>query len=110
MALINCPECASSVSDTALKCPTCAFQLRTPKRGFLGKLFKWVFILFNLLMVFWLFSYLADVGELVDTRANDAERSGAAVGAAIGTSMLMGIWGFGAIILGLLVIFTRPKG
>ncbi|MGL6475219.1 zinc ribbon domain-containing protein [Aeromonas hydrophila] len=28
MSLINCPECASEVSNAALKCPKCGFQIR----------------------------------------------------------------------------------
>ncbi|WP_140308924.1 zinc ribbon domain-containing protein, partial [Vibrio parahaemolyticus] len=27
MALINCPECETEVSDSALKCPKCGVQL-----------------------------------------------------------------------------------
>lgn len=29
MALINCPECKTQVSDKADKCPNCAFPLKT---------------------------------------------------------------------------------
>ena len=54
MAMINCPECSSEVSDTALKCPGCGVQLRKPKRGFFGKLIKYSFIGFNILMAIWL--------------------------------------------------------
>ncbi|MEC9377128.1 MAG: zinc-ribbon domain-containing protein, partial [Candidatus Neomarinimicrobiota bacterium] len=28
MPIINCPECSSEVSDSALKCPSCGVQLR----------------------------------------------------------------------------------
>lgn len=110
MALTNCRECGAQVSDTAFKCPSCAFQLRKPKRGIMGKLFKWVFILFNILMIIWLFSYFAQVGELSSAATSDAEKTGAAIGATMGTGMLLGIWVVGDIILGLLVLFTRPKG
>jgi hypothetical protein len=109
MALINCPECQAEVSDTALKCPKCGVQLRKPKRGFFGKLFKWGFIGFNILMVIWLFSYWGSVGELANTAGSEAEKAGAAIGGTIGTGMLFGIWVFGDIILGLFVMFTRPK-
>lgn len=109
MALINCPECQAEVSDTALKCPKCGVQLRKPKRGFFGKLFKWGFIGFNILMVIWLFSYWGTVGELANTSGSEAEKAGAAIGGAIGTGMLFGVWVFGDIILGLFVMFTRPK-
>jgi hypothetical protein len=107
MALAECPECESKVSDTAMNCPTCGVQLRVAKRGFFGKIFKWGFIAFNILMVIWLLSYWGTVGDM--SAANEAEEAGQAVGAAIGTSMLLGIWVVGDIILGLFVLFTRPK-
>jgi hypothetical protein len=109
MALINCPECQTEVSDAALKCPKCGVQLRKPKRGFFGKLFKWGFIGFNILMLIWLFSYWGSVGDLANTAGSDAEKAGAAIGGTIGTGMLFGLWVFGDIILGLFVMFTRPK-
>lgn len=110
MALTNCRECGAQVSDSALKCPQCAFQLRKPKRGIMGKLFKWIFILFNVVMAFWLISYFLTAGEAVNTAGSDAEQAGAALGATLGTGMLLGIWVVGDIILGLLVLFTKPKG
>lgn len=60
-------------------------------------------------MLLWLSTYWKDVGGMVDN-GSDAERAGAAIGATLGTGMLMALWGFGDIILGLLVLFTRPKG
>ncbi len=109
MALINCPECSTEVSDTAMKCPKCGVQLRKPKRGIFGKLVKWGFIGFNLLMVIWLFSYWGSVGDIANTAGSEAGKAGAAIGGTIGTGMLLGLWGFGDIILGLFVLFTRPK-
>ena len=110
MALVNCPECQAEVSSTALKCPKCGFALRKPKRGLLGKLFKWTFILFNVLMILWLVGYFGTVGEIVGSSTSDAEQAGAAVGATIGTGMILTFWVLGDIILGLLVLFTKPKG
>ena len=55
MALVACKECGEQVSDTAMKCAKCGFQMRLPKRGFFGKLCLWAFIGFNLLMVLWIF-------------------------------------------------------
>lgn len=109
MALINCPECQTEVSDTALKCPKCGVQLRKLQRGFFGKLFKWGFIGFNILMLIWLFSYWGSVGDIANTASSDAEKAGAAIGGTIGTGMLFGLWVFGDIILGLFVMLTRPK-
>ncbi len=109
MALINCPECSSEVSDSALRCPKCGVQLRKLTRGLFGKLVKWLFIGFNIIMVIWLFSYFGNVSQLTSSAGSDAERAGAAIGATLGTGMLMGFWVLGDIILGLFVLFTRPK-
>jgi ssDNA-binding Zn-finger/Zn-ribbon topoisomerase 1 len=109
MALIQCPECQSEVSERALECPKCGVQLRRLKRGVFGKICKWAFIGFNLLMALWLFSYWGSVGELTDSATSDAEMAGAAVGATLGTGLLFGFWVMGDIILGLFVLFTRPK-
>lgn len=109
MALIQCPECDTPVSNTAFKCTNCGFQLKKPRRGFFGALFKYSFILFNALMVLWLFSYFGAVGEVVSTSSSEAGKAGAAIGGTLGTGMLMVFWVLGDIILGLLVLFTRPK-
>jgi len=63
MPLINCPECSTEVSDTALKCPKCGVQLRKPKRGFFGKLVKWSFVGFNILMAIWLIGGMNSASE-----------------------------------------------
>jgi len=110
MALINCPECNTQVSDTAFKCTQCGFKLRKPKRGIFGKLFKWLFILFNILMAIWVFSAFFSVGEVIDTANNGAEQAGAAIGGTLAMGMLLSIWVIGDIILGLMVLFTKAKG
>jgi hypothetical protein len=109
MALINCPECSEEVSDTSLKCTHCGMQLRVPKRSFMGKLFKWSFIGFNLLMVMYLISYWGSVGEIASNASNEAEKAGVAIGGTLATGMLFGVWLFGDILLGMFVLFTRPK-
>jgi len=108
MALINCPECESEVSDTALKCPSCGVQLRKPTRGFFGKLFKWTFIGFNILMAFWLIGGVGSATEGMEAMS-EAERAGATIGTGIGAALILGIWVIGDIILGLFVLLTRPK-
>jgi ssDNA-binding Zn-finger/Zn-ribbon topoisomerase 1 len=109
MALITCPECSNEVSDTALKCPKCGVQLRKPKRGFFGKLFKFVFIAFNIIMLLWMFSYFGAVSDVASNASSGAEQAGTAIGATLGTGMLLFFWCVGDVILGLLVLFTRPK-
>ncbi|OOF70579.1 hypothetical protein BKG91_03800 [Rodentibacter caecimuris] len=109
MALINCPECSNQVSDQALKCPSCGKQLRKPKRTFMGKVFKWVFILFNVLMLIWLVGGVGSSAEVINSATSEAERAGAAIGTGLGASIILTLWVIGDVILGLFVLFTRPK-
>lgn len=108
MAMVSCPECSNSVSDTAFKCPKCGVQLRKPKRGFFGRIVKWGFVAFNIVMALWIFGGMNAASDGMNTM-NDAERAGAAVGAGLGIAILLALWVVGDIILGLLVLFTRPK-
>lgn len=109
MSLIQCPECEVQVSDKALTCKGCGVQLRKPTRSFMGKLFKFLFIAFNIIMVLWMFSYFGAIGDQYGTSASDAEAAGTAIGGTIGTGILMMFWVLGDIILGLFVLMTRPK-
>lgn len=109
MALIACPECDARVSDTAFKCTSCGYMIRKPKRGFFGKVFKTVFILFNIVMAIWVFSYWGSIGEMMSNETSEAVQAGSAIGATIGTGMLFTLWVMGDIILGIFVLFTRPK-
>lgn len=109
MALIKCPECSNEVSDSALKCPKCGVQLRKLKRGFFGKIFKFLFIAFNIFMALWMFSYFGVVSDAAKDTSNSARQAGAAIGGALGTGFLLFLWGIGDLILGLFVLFTRPR-
>ncbi|MFK7780369.1 MAG: zinc ribbon domain-containing protein [Candidatus Gracilibacteria bacterium] len=108
MAMINCPECNEEVSDSASKCPKCGFQINKSKRSIFGKTIKWSFILFNILMLWWLIGGVGSVTEGMDAMS-EAQKTGTAVGAGLGAMMIMTIWVMGDIILGLFVLFTRPK-
>jgi hypothetical protein len=108
MALINCPECQTEVSDTSFNCSKCGFQLRKPTRSFFGKLIKWAFIGFNALMLIWIFAGVHSASQNIDTLSG-AEKAGATIGTGLGAMLLVVIWVLGDIILGLFVFFTRPK-
>jgi hypothetical protein len=108
-SITKCPSCSKDVSEKAFDCPHCGHPLRKPKRGFFGKIFKWSLILFNLLMIAWLVSYFGAISEQMDTAASEAEQAGAAIGGTIGTGMILTVWVFGDIILGLAALLTRPK-
>lgn len=60
-------------------------------------------------MVFWLVGGINSAGDVIQTASTDAERAGAAIGTGIGVMMIGGLWVIGDIILGLFVLFTRPK-
>ena len=107
MALIKCPECTTEVSDTALNCPKCGKQLRKPKRSFMGKIFLWLFYLFNILMFLWFINGVYVVSNT--TAVSTAEKAGLAIGTGIGMVFIFGIWVIGDIITGFLALMTRPK-
>lgn len=109
MSLVNCPECQAQVSKTATKCPSCGHRLRTPRRGFFGVIFKWGFILFNVLMVWLWWNITGSVAETANTATSDAALTGTLIGGTLGVGMLFAIWFFGDFVLGLLVLFTRPR-
>lgn len=108
MSLISCPECAKEVSDTAYKCQNCGVQLRKAKRGFFGKLFKWAFIVFNVVMAWWLIAGMSAATKGLEGMSS-AQQAGTAVGVGVGAILIIGLWVVGDIILGLFVLFTRPK-
>lgn len=78
------------------------------KRGFFGWVFMLLFIGFNLLMLAWLISYWATIAPMVN-QGHSAARTGAALGATIGTGFLIALWAAGDIILGLLTLLSRGK-
>jgi hypothetical protein len=75
------------------------------QRGPFGKLVKWAFVGFNLLMLLWLVSYLTSVSGIATH--SHAELIGRDIGATIGVSMILTLWTMGDIILGLIVLLTR---
>lgn len=109
MALINCKECGTEVSDTAFDCPKCGTKLRKPQRTLFGKIIKYTFIGFNILMLIWFIGGMSSATESISQTTNDAEQAGAAIGTGLGAMMIIFIWLAGDCILGLMTLFTRPK-
>ncbi|MBT9554642.1 MAG: zinc ribbon domain-containing protein [Myxococcales bacterium] len=109
MPMISCPECNSPVSDAAPQCPSCGVAVAIPKRGFFGKLIKWTFIAFNILMLIWMIGGVGAASKVASSAASEAERAGAALGTGIGAMMVMSLWFFGDVILGIFLLLTRPK-
>lgn len=109
MSTTTCPSCSKDVSPKAFDCPHCGHPIRKPKRGFFGFVFKWLFILFNVSMLIWLFSYFVQLGEMTSDLTSDAEKAGAAIGGTLGTGIILITWVIGDVILGLLTLLTRPS-
>ncbi len=84
-------------------------QKEVSDRSGFGKVIKWIFIAFNLLMLIWVIGGMVGAGQISETAVNDAERAGAAIGATLGIGMLLVLWAIGDFILGLFVLFTRRK-
>lgn len=108
-AIMACPSCTAQVSPKALDCPGCGHPLRKLRRGPIGFIIKWLFIIFNLLMLAWLVLGVGAAGDVMNTAQSEAERAGAAIGTGLGVGMVLTVWVMGDIILGLLVLLTRPK-
>jgi hypothetical protein len=109
MALVNCKECSTEVSDKALDCPQCGATLRKLKRTIFGKLVKWSFIGFNILMLYWMIAGVGGAAETIGTAGSDAEKVGGAIGTGIGAMLILFVWVVGDIVLGLMTLLTRPK-
>jgi len=84
-------------------------QTVTHKRGFFGKIIKWSFIAFNVLMIIWVVSALGVTGEQMNQATSEAEQAGTAIGATLGLGLIGSVWAVGAIIGGILVLLTRGK-
>lgn len=79
-----------------------------------GKIIKYVFIAFNVLMLAMMAVTCSASGEAINSAAAEAEYADAATaGATIGAGLAMGsllfLWLAGAVILGLFVLLTRRK-
>lgn len=81
----------------------------TRKRGPFGWVVAILFWGWNLFMAWGLFSGLARTADHYSTIGSDAGRAGAAVGTALGVGAILFLWVAGAVILGLIMLFTQGK-
>jgi hypothetical protein len=84
-------------------------QREVSDRTVFGKLVKWLFIGFNILMMIWIIVGWLAASHVSGGAVSSAERAGAAIGTGLGMMFLLFIWGIGDLILGLFVLFTRRK-
>ena len=75
------------------------------QRGVFGTLVKWAFIAFNVLMLLWIIAGLTAVSH-IPTHSH-AERVGSFIGATLGVSMILALWFWGDVVLGIIVLVTR---
>lgn len=84
-------------------------RIEKRQRGIFGWIFLILFWGFNALMLFALFAGMSDNSAGYQTLTSEAEKTGYAVGTAIGAGLIVMFWAAGAVILGLFVILTRGK-
>jgi Fe2+ transport system protein B len=84
-------------------------QTYVRKRGFFGKVFKFLLIAFNIIMLIWLISYFGEIGRLSSAATSDAGRAGTAIGGTLGIGLIIFTWVSGTIVLGLFTLLTRGK-
>lgn len=104
----HCPACDNTVSTSAKNCPSCGHQLRKPKRGIFGKIWLLLFWVWNALCGYLFIRTSMNVDSLT-TGADGTISPGAVVGSGIAFGGMLFIWLAGAVLLGLFVLFTRPK-
>lgn len=83
-------------------------------RTLMGKILKWLFIGFNVIMLLVMISTCSTTGEAINSAGANAEyaeaaRAGATIGAGLAIGSLLFVWLAGAVILGLFVLLTRRK-
>ena len=78
-------------------------------RTVFGKIVKWLFIIFNIFMIFALYQGCSATNEVIMNAQSEAEQAGAGIGATLGVGMLMVFWVMGDIIIGTVVLLTRRK-
>lgn len=77
------------------------------KRGIFGWIFLIAFWGFNAVMALSLYAGIKGVSEIQPQDA--AQEAGTVIGATFGVGMLLAIWLLGALLLGLLVLFSRGR-
>ena len=95
----NCPECSIETSDTEIWCPSCGARLGIRERSVTGKVVMWGFIVFNILFggVF--------VNLMFVSSISTPDHSTAMLGA----TRVIAYWGVGALLLGVLLLITKPR-
>lgn len=83
-------------------------------RTVVGKIFKYSFVVFNVLMLIFFLKGCAVATEGISNAGTgseyaDAATAGATIGAGLAMGTLLFLWLVGDVVLGLFVLFTRRK-
>lgn len=84
-------------------------KIEKPKRSLFGKIVKYTFIGFNILMLVWFIGGMASASKGIENAPTEAEQAGAAIGTGLGAIFIIFIWIAGAVILGIMAFLTRAK-
>lgn len=79
------------------------------KRGVFGTIVWWLFLAFNGLMTLWVFWAIKMAAQHAQATTDAAVQTGSVIGGTIATGLLVSLWLFGSLILGLIVALTRGK-
>lgn len=80
-----------------------------PKRTLFGKIVKYTFIAFNIIMLIWFVGGMISASDGINELNSDAEQAGAVIGTGIGAMLIIFIWVAGDVILGIMTLLTRAK-
>lgn len=84
-------------------------KIEKPKRSLFGKIVKYTFIGFNILMLVWFIGGMSSASKGIENATTEAEQAGAAIGTGLGAIFIIFIWIVGAVILGIMAFLTRAK-
>ena len=116
LVFVECPNCHARVSTRAIFCPECHGRLRQPPRDLAAPVFRWSFVIFNIVMVCWTAFYavtgrtsLRDSAIAADPGPDPAAATGTPVPGEMGLGFLVMLWALGFLVLGVCAAFTHFK-
>ena len=84
-------------------------KVEKTQRSLFGKIVKYTFIGFNILMLVWFIDGMASASKSIENATTEAEQAGATIGTGLGAMFIIFIWVTGAIILGIMTLLTRAR-
>lgn len=79
------------------------------QRSLFGKIVKYTFIGFNILMLVWFIGGMVSASKGIENATTEAEQAGTTIGTGLGAIFIIFIWVVGAVILGIMTLLTRAK-